>query len=627
MTKSPVLLLSLAAWTALSAPAQTTNGEWRYYSGELRGTKYSALDQINASNVKNLQLAWRWKAANFSQRPDTNWEVTPIVVGNVMYFTAGLRRDAIAVDATTGETLWMYRLDDSARGAVRTVNRGLSYWTDGRGDQRIVLISPGYQLIALNAKTGEPIPGFGKSGLVDLFVGLDRDAVRPGTIGSTAPPIITKDVIVVGAALEAGTVPRSKANVPGYIRGYDVHTGKLLWTFHTVPKAGEAGVETWLDDAWQFTGNTGSWGGMSADEDLGYVYVPIEGATGDVYGGHRPGQNLFSDSLLCLDAKTGKRIWHYQVIHHDIWDYDLPTAPVLLDVTVNGRRVKAVAQASKQAFLYVFDRVTGQPLWPIEEKPVPQSDVPTEKSWPTQPIPTKPLAYDRQGLTVDDLIDFTPELKAEAVKLASEFKIGPVYTPPIVWNSNRQKGLLKMPGSGGGSNWQGAGADPDTGIIYIPSVTSPIVSSVTHDNSRSDMNYVLHAEQLPRPMGLPISKPPWGRVTAIDLNTGDHLWMIPNGEPPDDVKNNPQLKGVDISKLGWNERAPVLVTKTLLFAGAGTNFRAIDKKTGAVIHSMKLPQRQTGGAMTYSIGGRQFLVVVVSGRDDATELVAYALPR
>jgi quinoprotein glucose dehydrogenase len=605
----------------------TSGGEWRVHGGDARSTKYSPLDQINATNVKQLQVAWRWKAANFGPRPDTSWEVTPLMVGGVLYLTAGSRRAVAAVDGSTGETLWTYRLAEEGRGSVRNNNRGLAYWTDGKGDERVVVISPGYQLFALNAKTGLPIQNFGKNGLVDLWVGLDRDVVKPGTIGATSPAIIVRDVIVVGAALEPGVVPKSKENVPGYIRGYDVRTGKLVWTFHTVPKPGEAGIETWEKDSWKYTGNTGAWGPLSADEELGYVYVPVEAPTGDIYGGHRPGNNLFGNSLVCLDARTGKRIWHYQLIHHDIWDYDIPTAPVLVDVTVNGKKIKAVAQVTKQAFIYVFDRVTGQPVWPIEERPVPQTDVPGEKTSATQPIPTKPAPFDRQGMTLDDLVDFTPEVKAEAVRILSQFKFGPVYTPPIIFDSNGgKKGLFKVPGSGGGSNWQGAGADPETGILYVPSVTSPIISALTHDSTRSDMDFVLHATQIERAMGLPLTKPPWGRITAIDLNTGEHTWIIANGEPPEDVKNNPALKGVDIGKLGWNERAPVLITKTLLFAGAGTAFRALNKKTGEVVHQMKLPANDTGGPMTYMLNGRQFIVVAVGGREGA-ELVAMALPQ
>ncbi len=626
--------LTIMAGIIFPAAAQTgtEKGEWRFYAGDDHSTKYSPLDQINASNARQLQIAWSWKGDNFSPHPENSSEVTPLMVGGVLYFTHGSTRVTVAVDAATGETLWFYRFpEDPARGVVRPNNRGVAYWTDGRGDQRILVITPGYELLALNAKTGRPIENFGTKGTVDLFKGLDRDVVEPGTIGSTSPAIVVKDTVVVGASLLLGVAPKSKENVPGYVRGYDVHTGKLLWTFRTIPHPGEFGNNTWLNNSWQYTGNTGVWAPMSADEELGYVYLPVEMPTGDHYGGDRPGDNLFSDSLVCLDARTGKRIWHFQLIHHDVWDWDIPAAPVLLDITVNGRKIKAVAQITKQAFTYVFDRVTGQPVWPIVERPVPQSDVPGEKSSPTQPFPTKPAAFDRQGITLDDLIDFTPELKAEAVKIASQYRIGPLFTPPSVLDAGGKKGSLLLPHATGGGNWQGAAADPETGILYVPSATNPYVAAMVHDPKRSDMEYISAGGQVERVMGLPLVKPPYGRITAIDLNTGDHVWMVPNGEPADSIRNNPVLKaaGVDTSKFGNGDRAPLLVTKSLLFAGDGTagqNFRALDKKTGATIAEIKLPGTQTGMPMTYMAKGRQFIVIAVGGRDPA-QLVALALPQ
>ena len=632
------LLLPLAALIALPAFAQygTTNGEWRNYGGDFGQTKYSPLDQINAANVKTLTPAWRWKAHNFSPRPDANWEITPLMVKGVMYVTAGTRRVVAAIDPLTGETIWTYRFNEQNRGAVRQNNRGLAYWTDNaagpNSDERLAVISPGYQLFEVDAKTGQPIKTFGNNGVVDLWLGLDRDGkVQPGTIGATSPAIIVRDTIVVGAALLVGASPKSFENTPGYIRGYDVHTGKLVWTFHTIPQAGEFGNDTWEKDSWKYTGNTGAWGPLSGDDELGYVYIPVEAPTGDVYGGHRPGANLFSDSLVCLDAKTGKRVWHYQIIHHDIWDADIPSAPVLLDLHQNGKTIKAVAVVSKTAFTYVFDRTNGTPVFPIDEKPVPQTDVPGEWTSKTQPIPTKPAPFDQQGVSPDNIIDFTPELKAEALKIISQYRTGPVYTPPIVLDSNGGKlGTIQLPGAGGGANWQGASADPETGYLYIPSVTAPYMSALVHDEKRSTMQYISGAPGLGRPLGpqgLPLFKPPWGRITAIDLNTGDHAWMIPNGEPTDAIKNNATLKaaGVDMTKLGGQQRAPLLVTKTLLFAPAATSFRAIDKKTGAVIAELKLPAQATGGPMTYTINGRQFIVVAV-GNNEGSELVAFSLP-
>ena len=582
------------------------------------------------------------------------------MVGGVLYFTAGTRRDAIAVDAATGETLWMYRLDEGPRGAVvaRTVNRGLAYWSDGKGDNRILLISPGYQLIALNAKTGVPIPGFGKDGLVDLTDGLDRPLVKAGTIGASSPSIVVRDTVVVGAALLTGTAPASKENVPGYIRGFDVRTGKRLWTFKTIPRPGEAGNETWEQDSWKYTGNTGAWAPLSGDEELGYVYVPVEMPTGDFYGGHRPGDNLFSSSLVCLDARTGKRVWHFQLVHHDIWDWDVAAPPILADITVGGKKIKAVAQVTKQAFTYVFDRVTGAPVWPIVERPVPQSDVPGEKTAPTQPFPTRPAAFDRQGVTVDDLIDFTPALRTEALKIASRYKLGPLYTPPIVADTNGKLATLLLPSHVGGANWQGGALDVETGVLYVSSVTNQDPLSLTAaDPKRSDMAYVggrggggaprtEDGDQSMRPLartnlgpqGLPLIKPPWGRITAIDLNSGDHLWMVPNGHAPDYVRDHPALKGIDLSNAGRPSRAPLIVTKTLLFgadgnnlwaspAGAGGNlFRAIDKKTGKVLHEMPLPAMATGIPMTYMVNDRQFIVVAVGAAGVPASLVALALP-
>jgi quinoprotein glucose dehydrogenase len=621
---------AVLAGATIGVLAQPPSSEWHYYGSDAYSTKYSPLDQINQENVKQLQIAWHWDAANFGPRLDGNWEVTPLMVHGVLYFTAGIRRDAIAVDAATGETLWVYRLDEGERGthAVRFNNRGLAYWTDGQGDERIIVISPGYQLLALNAKDGRPIPGFGSNGLVELLNGLDRTNIPPGVIGATSPAIVVGDVVVVGAALGVGAVPKSKENVPGYVRGYDVRTGKLLWTFHTIAQPGEFGNNTWEDGSWKYTGNTAVWAPMSADPQLGYVYLPVEMPTGDVYGGHRHGNNLFGDSLVCLDARTGRRIWFSQHVHHDMWDWDNPAAPVLVDITVDGKPIKAVAQVTKQAYVFVYDRVTGKPVWPILEKPVPISDVPGEKSSRTQPEPSKPAPFDLQGVSTNDLADFTPEIKAAALKIAAQYKLGPIFTPPIVYDSDGKQGTLQVPGAGGGANWQGAAVDPETGMLYIPSVTAPYLSALVHDPKRSSMNYIAHGGigGIGKPMGLPLLKPPYGRITAIDLNTGDHAWMIPNGETPEDIKNNPALKGIDTSKFGGPGRAPLLVTKTLLFAGGGTLFRALDKKTGAVVFEMKLPANDTGGPMTYLLNGRQYIVVALSGRGASPELIALALP-
>lgn len=636
-----LLLLSLSLGFApfLLAQSGTANGDWRYYGGDAESTKYSPLDRINRDNVGKLQTAWTWKAQNFGPRADPNYEVTPLAVNGILYFTAGMRRDTVAVDGATGETLWMYRFEEGERGehAVRFNNRGVAYWTNNQGDERIFTISLGYQLIALNAKTGLPDTTFGKNGIVDLLIGLDRENIKPGIIGATSPAIVVGDTVVVGSALQLGTVPASKENVPGYVRGYDVHTGKLLWTFHTIAQPGDFGNETWENGSWKYTGNTAVWAPMSADPQLGYVYLPVETPTGDLYGGHRPGNDLFDESLVCVDAKTGQRVWHYQIVHHGIWDWDNPAAPILLNVTVNGKRIKAVAQVTKQAFVYVFDRVTGEPVWPIVEKPVPQSDVPGEKTAPTQPFPTKPAAFDRQGFSENDVIDFTPELHAEALKIISEYKTGPIFTPPSVFDANGKKGTLMLPNATGGANWQGAAADPETGELFVPSVTNPYVAALGRDSKRSDMDFVGKTVILEKVKGLPIVKPPYGRITAYDLNSGDELWMIPNGQPSDDLKNNPALKGIDTSKFGNPERALLLATKTLLFSAdaAGntpvngsyaSTFRAIDKKTGETISELKLPTHATGVPMTYMAKGKQYIVIAVGGRGEPAELVALAEP-
>lgn len=643
MTKRVVLALACAALAfaqAGTAQKGATNREWRHYGGDAGGTKYSPLDQINASNVKNLQIAWRWKTASLGQPPDYNWQATPLMIGDTLYFTAGSQRSAVALDASSGDQKWTYRLEEGERGAraPRNNNRGLAYWSDGRGVERIILITPGYQMVGLDAKTGKPVPTFGTNGVVDLWEGLGRQ-VQPNEIGSSSPAMIVGDVAVVGNALLGGTAPRSMNNVPAYIRGYDVRTGKLIWTFHTVPLPGEVGYDTWEDKSADHTGNTGAWAPLSADLDLGYVYIPVETPTGDYYGGHRLGDGLFGNSLVCLDAKTGKRIWHYQLIHHDIWDWDTASAPVLLDVRVDGRARKIVAQVTKQGFTYVFDRVTGEAIWPIVERPVPQTDVPGERTAPTQPFPTKPAPFDRQGVTEADLIDFTPALKAEAIRIASQFKMGPIYTPPIVENTGGKLGTLTVPHNQGAANWESAAADPETGILYVPSVTNWWASALTPGGNRSDMRYVGRSTRVEAPLGLPLIKPPWGRITAIDLNTGNHVWMVPNGQAPDYIKNSPILAGIDLSGAGNPERAPLLVTKTLLFAGdgpglfssgpqgGGKKFRALDKKTGKTIFEMELPGNETGLPMTFMSGGKQFIVVAVGARNFPAELVALALPK
>jgi len=628
-----------------------TNGDWRYYGGDAGSTKYSPLDQITAQNVSSLQIAWRWKTEGYGTRPDYNWEVTPLMVNNRLYFTAGSARVPVAVNAATGETIWELRYDDGPRGASapRTMNRGLAYWTDG-SDERILSITPGFRLLGIDAKTGKLIDGFGTGGVVDLTEGLDRDVVDNGTIGSSSPAIVVGDVVVVGAAHLGGSNPRSIANTPGYIRGYDVRTGRKIWTFRTIPHPGEFGNETWENESWKYTGNTGAWTPLSADQELGYVYIPVEMATGDFYGGARPGNNLFAETLVCLDAKTGRRVWHFQFVHHGIWDYDIASPPILADVTIGGTPRKIVAQPTKQAFLYVFDRVTGEPIWPIEERPVPQTDVPGEKTSPTQPFPTKPAPFDRQGVSIDDLIDFTPELRKEAVEIASQYRLGPLYTPPSLITPGGTQGTLILPEAQGGANWPGGAFDPETGLLFVSSVTNtmPVGLAKNENAGPTDWPYAARGTSSARgrganrtnfgPQGLPLIRPPWGRITAIDMHTGDHAWMKANGEAPDYVKNHPALQGVDLSNTGRPERALLMVTKTLLFAGeggglfttapggGGNKLRVLDKKTGALVHERELPANMTGVPMTYMANGKQYVVFPVGAQGTPAELIALALP-
>ncbi len=621
---APTLLLLLA----LGAQAS----EWRVYGGSNASTRYSPLDQINRDNVGDLEVLWRWKADNFGPRLEYKYSVTPIMVDGVLYTTAGYRRAVVAIDAKTGETLWVYRYDEGARAESaprRNSGRGVAYWSDDAGRARILFITPAYHLIALDAQTGRPVLDFGTDGVVDLRDDLDQAVDKQQVrIGSSSPPMIVGDVVVVGAALDTGTRPPSPEHVAGHVRGYDVRSGKRRWIFHTIPQANEFGNRTWEDESWTYTGNTAVWTPMSADDELGYVYLPVEAATGDYYGGHRPGDNLFSSSLVCLDAATGKRVWHYQLVHHDIWDLDNVTAPILADIRVDGRPVKAVVQLTKQNFAYVFDRVTGKPVWPMIETPVPASKVPGERTAPTQPIPTRPAPYDRQGITEDDFIDFTPELKAEAVAFASNYDLGQLFTPPSLANEAAgKKGTLNMPGSLGGANWEGGALDPDTGMLYVASMSLPNVFVLVNSPDVSTMRYVGGSMFPPRV--LPLIKPPYGRITAIDLNAGEHRWMMANGEASARLRNNPLLQGIKLGRTGKTTRAGLLVTKTLLFAGEGYGgdpvLRAHDKATGEILHEFELPATQSGLPMTYSIDGQQIIVIAVSGPGHPGELVALGL--
>jgi quinoprotein glucose dehydrogenase len=659
---------------AINARAQsgTKNGEWRNYGGDQGSTRYAPLDQINADNFSKLELAWRFKTDSLGARPEFKFESTPLMIHGVLYSTGGSRRSVVALDAATGELLWVHREDEGMRGtyAPRQLSgHGVAYWSDGK-EERILYVTPGYRLIALNAKTGQPIPGFGKSGVVDLKLDDDQDIdLMTGEVGLHSTPAVAKDVVIVGAAHLTGSDPKSRRNVRGYVRGFDVRTGKRLWIFHTIPKPGEYGAGTWEKDSLTYTGNTGVWAQISVDEDLGLVYLPVELPTGDYYGGDRPGKGLFGESLVAVDLQTGKRKWHYQFVHHGLWDMDIPAAPILCDITINGRTVKAVAQPTKQSFLYVFNRETGEPIWPIEERPVPKGDVPGEWYSPTQPFPTKPPAYDNQGVSIDQLIDFTPELRAEAVKLVSKYRIGPLFTPPSVSKPDGTLGAITSPGSTGGANWPGGSYDPETHKLYVYSQTAIALLGMipTPGPQFSDMEYVqgtagkeprnstpMGAPPHPAPpgeaarggdeggptvtvSGLPLLKPPYGRITAFDMDKGEIAWQVAHGETPDNVRNNPALKGLTIPRAGQAGLVGVLTTKTLVIAGEpmftttasgarGAMLRAYDKATGHEVSAVYMPAPQSGSPMTYMLNGQQYIIVSISGRDYPGELVAFRLP-
>ena len=469
--------------------------EWTTYGGDLASTRYSPADQINADNFNDLEVAWRLKTRNFGPTPEYNFQSTPLMVGGVLYTTAGSRRAVVAANAGTGELLWMHRLDEGERGAAaprRLSGRGLAYRDDG-GSGQILYVTPGYQLIALDAATGQRIPSFGTDGIVDLKQDMDQDIdLVTGEVGLHAAPIVAGDTFLIGAAHLPGSAPRSMENVKGYVRGFDTRTGERRWIFHTIPGADEFGNDTWLNESWRYTGNTGAWGQMSVDEKLGVAYFATEMPTNDYYGGHRHGDNLFSDSLVAVDLETGERLWYYQFIHHDVWDWDLPCAPILADITVDGRAIKAVAQPSKQGWLYVFDRETGEPVWPIEERPVEASNVPGELLATAQPFPTKPPAYDRQGVGPEDLIDFTPELRTEAGRIISNYRIGPIFTPPTVSVPEGPWGTLMLLSQTGGTNWPGGSLDPETGIALPVLVYAGRVAGSDHQRPRA-VRHGLHS--------------------------------------------------------------------------------------------------------------------------------------
>jgi quinoprotein glucose dehydrogenase len=673
---------------ATSVQAQKTqtakDSEWPSYAADLAGTRYRPLDQINASNFSRLEVAWRIKTDIFGNRPEYKLEGTPLMANGVLYATAGSRRAAIAIDAATGEVIWVHGEREGERGAAaprQLSGRGLAYWTDGK-EERVLYVTPGYRLIALNAKTGAVVPSFGKNGMIDLKLDDDQTILpdlTTGEIGLQSAPVVANNTILIGAAFREGMTPKSKRNNKGFVRGFDVRTGKRLWIFHTVPMKNEPGYETWLNGSAEYTGNTGVWTQMTADEQLGLAYLPVESPTSDYYGGSRPGNNLYGETIVCVDLKTGRKKWHYQLVHHAMWDMDISSAPILADIIVDGKPIKAVAVPSKQGFLYVFDRISGKPVWPIEEKKVEVGSVPGEWYSPTQPIPSKPPAYSRNGVSIDDLINFTPAMREEALKIVARYHIGPVFTPPVVSNLKGPIATLTLGTASGGTNWPGASYDPETHIVYAYACNACLtpIGLVKSPKEISDLEYIAGTDgqearirtgpgegagaDSPMPakrpatpaaatpaaanaylalnvQGLPLIKPPYGTISAISLDTGEIVWQIAHGETPDNIRNNAALKGLDIPRTGqMGYNVGTLITKSLVIAGDGqvTNvqgrgrgamMRAYDKASGKEVGSVLMPAAETGSPMTYMWKGKQYIVIAVSGGAYSGEYLAFTLP-
>ena len=667
----------------------TKNGEWPSYGADLSFTRYSPLDQVNASNFDKLQVAWRFKTDNFGPYPEWKLEGTPIMVKGVLYTTAGTRRSVIALDAKTGELIWSHSLREGKRAAVaprQLSGRGVSYWTDGRGDERIIYVTTGYRAVELNAKTGAMITSFGTNGIVDLKVGVVKGTgqqidLETGEIGVHTAPTVAGDVMIIGSSMREGATVPTHNNTKGLVRAFDVRTGKQIWRFNTIPLPGEPGSETWENNSSADNGNTGVWTHISVDPDLGLAYLPVETPSSDYYGGHRPGANLYGESLVAVDLKTGVRKWYFQFIHHPIWNFDMSSTPILADINVNGRAIKAVAVPSKQGWLYVFDRATGQPVWPIEERPVPQSDVPGEKTSATQPFPSEKLLYSRNFLKVpDDLIDYTPALRAQALEVIKRYKlVSSPFAPGAIGDAN---GILGAIVSGTATNWPGGAYDPETHTAFMPAGNTPGVRALrTPPAEFSDIRYVAGVNGRPFQLvlgpgdccaadapqtaqrardakappaaappaggevgglgveGLPISKPPYGLLAAIDLDKGELKWQSAHGDTPDNVRNHPALRGLNIPKTGQAGTSGVgmLVTKTLVVMGdpqstttpdhpRGAMLRAYDKATGQQVGAVWMPAQQSGSPMTYSVDGKQYIIVAVSDARYSGEYLAFSLP-
>ncbi len=646
------ILLLLSLPTAANAQAvpgalpdsaeALSRGEWPAYAGTYAAARYSPLAQIDRQNAKDLHVVWRWKSPDHAIKdgnprvgPTRANESTPVMVGGTLYTSTTLSQVA-AIDARTGQTRWVFdpKVYENGLGIPANdgwLHRGVAYWRSG-DDERVVILTAFAHMIALDARTGTPVPTFGDNGRVDLAEGLRRPVDR-AYYTMSSPPVIVRDVIVVGSSVMDWWARRPSP--PGDVRGFDVRSGRLLWTFHTVPQAGEPGVETWENDYWKEAGNTNVWAPMSADEELGYVYLPISTPTNDYYGGHRPGDGLYGDSLVCLEAATGRKIWHYQLVRHGLWDYDTPAAPNLIDITVGGRRIKAVAQVTKQAFVYVFDRVSGEPVWPIEDRPVPDSSVPGEKPARMQPFPTRPAPIDVQGVREEDLIDLTPELRREALDIIARYDHGPLFTPPS------RRGTIQVPGVAGGANWSGAAIDPETGMLYVGTYRLPFLVTVRPPRpGEGSYDFIGEFRYLPGPRGLPLLKPPFGSLVAIDMNTGEHRWRIPVGRSA----AFPAIAQLGIrEQLGLPLRSWALVTKTVMIvvqmgyysaprlqanrrisdlANLDPHLWVHDKATGEMLAEIPLPANATGAPITYMSDGKQFVVFPVGGGPLVEELIA-----
>jgi len=723
-----VLLLSVSSITSGQAGMPSTaKGDWTYYNADIKGSKYSPLDQINASNFGKLEVAWRFKTDMLGPRPEYKLEGTPVAVNGILYTTGGTRRSVVALDGATGELIWAHSLREGMRAGMaprQLSGRGVSYWTDGKGDERIIYVTTGYRLVALNAKNGSLINGFGTGGVVDLKVGAVKGRGEPidlerGEIGVHSTPAIVRDVAIVGSSFREGATVATHNNTKGLVRAFDVRTGKLLWTFNTIPRPGEFGNDSWENESWADNGNVGVWTQITVDEEAGLVYLPVETPTSDYYGGHRPGNNLFAESIVAVDLKTGQRKWHFQLVHHPLWNYDMSSAAIVADIVVDGKPIKALAVAGKQGFVYVFDRITGRPVWPIEERPVPPSDVPGEKASPTQPFPTKPPAYARPILKLpDDLIDFTPDMRARAIEQLKRYKMTStwMYNPPILGSVNGLLGSINMGNAIGGTNWPGVAYDPELHTVFAQANNTNITASslAAPPKGFSDIRYVSGMEgrefrevlgpgdccaaDSPRAVaqieaaranadnpsgavqaptaarggavtpggagggaagaaaagaggagqtfggltvdGLSILKPPYGTIAAVNLDRGDITWRVAHGDTPDNVRNHPALKGLNIPKTGQAPTGGIglMATKTLVVMGdpqmtttpehpRGAMLRAYDKTNGNQVGMIHMPAPQSGSPMTYMAGGRQFIVVAISGGNYSGEYLAFALPR